>query len=576
MSGPGDTASKSPGLRGPTRSPHAEGHESDPTRADVGRLSPPESESSARPHQPHERKPGDLAAASPPVVGGRQSREGDEPQAVVHDCEKSDEGMVPRKSAKTRVTPVESMEGRPEAEGKSVARNASPTQCGSDALTVLQRIGRVAKERPQERVTVLLSHMKEPLLKEAYQRLRRQAAPGVDGVTWEQYGVGLHERLLDLQGRVHRGSYHPQPVLRVHIPKGDGRTRPLGIPALEDKIVQQAARMLLEPIYEAMFVGFSYGFRPGRSPHDALDALAEAIGRKVNWVLDADIRSFYDTIDRRWMQRFLEHRIGDTRMVRLLMKWMRAGVMEEGELREVQAGTPQGGIISPLLANIYLHYVFDLWACQWRKQRAHGEVYIVRYADDIVMGFQREQDARAMREAVAERLAEFGLELHPDKTRVLQFGRFARQEQERQGLKRPETFEFLGFTHIAGTDRQGKFQLRRRTSRKKRRAKLARLKEETRRRRHDPVVNQHRWLTQVVQGHYRYYAVPTNYRALCQFHRRVTRMWHQSLQRRSQRGRWTEAKRVAFEAKFPLPLPRILHPWPDRRFADRRPKVGAR
>lgn len=487
----------------------------------------------------------------------------------MNDPEQSDEGMVPKKPAKTRVTPVESVEGRPEAERKSAARNASSAQDETDALTHLQRIGQRAKEKPEERFTTLLSHFKAPLLKEAYRRLRKGAATGVDGVSWEEYGERLDERLLDLQDRIHRGSYHPQPVRRIHIPKGDGRMRPIGVPALEDKIVQQAARMVLEPIYEATFIGFSYGFRPGRSQHDALDALAAAIGKRVSWVLDADIRSFFDTIDHGWMQRFVEHRIADKRMVRLLMKWMRAGVMEDGELRDVQEGTPQGGIISPLLANIYLHYVLDLWVCQWRKRHARGEVYIVRYADDLVMGFQYEQDAKAMREALADRLANFGLELHPDKTRVLEFGRFARGNRERRGLGKPETFEFLGFTHIAGVCRRGKFQLHRRTSRKKRRAKLARLKEEIRWRKHRPVSEQHRWLTSVLSGHYRYYAVPTNYAALWQFRRAVTWHWHRALQRRSQHGRWTKARYAAFERVFSLPLPRILHPWPDRRFALR-------
>jgi group II intron reverse transcriptase/maturase len=291
--------------------------------------------------------------------------------------------MVPEKPAKTRVTPVESVEGRVTAEGKSAARNTSSTQSEQDVATALQRIGQRAKEKPEERLTNLLTHLQPVLLKRAYLSLRKDAAVGVDAITWHEYGERLDERLHDLVGRIHRGSYHPQPVRRAHIPKGDGDSRPLGIPSLEDKIVQQATRWVLEPIYEAMFVGVSYGFRPGRSQHDALDALAEAIARKVSWVLDADVRSFFDTIDHEWMQKFIEHRIGDKRLVRIIMKWMRAGVMEEGKLHAMEKGTPQGGLISPLLANIYLHYVLDLWVLDWRKKHARGEVYYVRYADDL-------------------------------------------------------------------------------------------------------------------------------------------------------------------------------------------------
>jgi RNA-directed DNA polymerase len=569
VSGPGDRAPKRrvPGV--PTPCLAAEGHGEGPTRVDVDPTHPPGSWSSARSQLPYVRKPRDLEGASRPVVGTKHGREGEEPQAVPQSFEESDASMVPKKPAKARVTPDELVEERVAAERKSATRNAFSAQDEINALTLVQRIGKRAKEKPEEKLTNLLSHIKVPLLKEAYQRLEKRVAAGVDGVTWAEYGEHLDERLLDLQDRIHRGSYHPQPVRRVHIPKGDGRTRPIGIPALEDKIVQQAARMMLEPIYEAMFVGFSYGFRPSRSQHDALDALAVAIGRKVSWVLDADIQSFFDTIDHGWMQKFIEHRIGDKRMVRLLMKWMRAGVMEEGELHEVEEGTPQGGNISPLLANIYLHYVLDLWVCQWRKKLARGQVYVVRYADDLVMGFERESDAMAMREALAARLAEFGLKLHPEKTRVLQFGRFARRERARRGLGKPETFDFLGFTHIAGIDRQGKFQLRRRTSRKKRRATQARIKEEMSRRRHDPVPTQHEWLTSVLRGHYRYYAVPTNFQALAQFRWHVSGYWYRSLQRRSQRGHWSKSQRDAFKARFPLPSPRILHPWPSERFAHR-------
>ena len=567
MSGPGDRAPKTLSPGEPTSFFHAEGQGRDPKRVGVDARLSPGSKSSARSHQASAREPGDLDEARPVMVSGRSAQQGKpQPGASV---EKSDEVIVPKKSAKTRVTPVESMEGRTEAEGKSAARNASSTLGEPEALTFLQRIGERAKQKPEEKWTNLLSHMRAPFLEEAYQRLRRDAAAGVDEVTWHEYGERLDERLLDLQDRVHRGSYHPQPVRRVFIPKGNGKLRPLGIPALEDKIVQQAARMLLEPIYEAEFIGISYGFRPGKSQHDALDALAEAIRRKVSWVLDADIEAFFDTIDHRHLQAFLEHRIGDTRMVRLLMKWAKAGVMEEGKRHETDAGTPQGGIISPLMANLYLHYVLDLWVLSWRKKHASGEMYVVRYADDFVMGFQKEQDAMAMRRALAARLAYFGLKLHPQKTRVIEFGRFARENRACRGLAKPETFDFLGFTHIAGISREGKFQLKRRTSRKKRRAKLARLKEECDRRRHQGVKEQYSWLKSVLRGHYRYYAVPTNHRALAQFRRAVCFMWHRALQRRSQRARWTIPQLQAFEARFPLPAPRILHPWPVARFALR-------
>jgi RNA-directed DNA polymerase len=508
------------------------------------------------------------------MVDDGSPRQGSEPRAV-GSPEGSDAVMVPTRPAKTRVTPVEPAEGRAAAEGNAAHGDAHRTQDRVRAPTQVERIGQRAKERKEERFNNLLSAIKAPLLKQAYERLQKSAAPGVDGTTWKEYGEALETRLIDLQDRIHRGSYHPQPVRRVHIPKGDGRTRPIGIPALEDKIVQQAVRIVLEPIYEHVFVGFSYGFRPGRSPHDALEALAMAIDRKVSWVLDADIRSFFDTIDHGWMQKFIEHRISDGRMVRLLMKMLHAGVLENGELREMEEGTPQGGNISPLLANVYLHYALDLWVQQWRKRHARGEVYIVRYADDFVMGFQLEQDARAMREALASRLATFGLELHPDKTRVLRFGRFAHEQVGRDGRARPETFDFLGFTHIAGKDRRGRFQLQRRTSRKKRQAKVAKLKEEIRRRRHEPASHQHAWLSSVLVGHYRYYGVPTNRRGLTTFREHVRWSWHRQLQRRSQRAQWNADQLAAHDRRFPLPLPKIHHPWPKRRLAAPQTRGGS-
>jgi RNA-directed DNA polymerase len=483
--------------------------------------------------------------------------------------EVADAVVVPEKLGNAVVTPADSVEERTKANGNPVQGNAVRTQEREAVLTKLDWVGQQGQKDEEGKFNNLLSHLKGPLLEEAYFRLRKQAATGVDGVDWETYGRELPTRLADLQDRIHRGSYHPLPVRRVHIPKADGRTRPLGIPSLEDKVVQQAVKMILEKIYEPAFLGCSYGFRPGRNTHGALDALAVAIGRKVSWVLDADIRSFFDTIDHGWMRKFIEHRIADKRLVRLLMKWLHAGVMEDGALREVTEGTPQGGIISPLLANIYLHYALDLWVISWRKKHARGEIYYVRYADDFVMCFQIEQDARAMRSALADRLASFGLELHPDKTRVIRFGRFAQQDCQRDGRIRPETFDFLGFTHIAGRNRAGRFTLKRRTSRKKRKAKHAALREEMRRRAHQRVHRQHRWLCDVLRGHHAYYGVPGNIAAMRSFQHQVEYSWHQRLQRRSQRGRWTEAERTNFRKRRPLPKPAITHPWPERRFACR-------
>jgi group II intron reverse transcriptase/maturase len=504
------------------------------------------------------------------MTGGRQPREGNKPQSAVRNnpraYEKSDAFIVAEKSAKAVVTPVESTEQRSAAKGKALDRNTFPTQDGKDVHTHIEWLGQRAVKNKEERFVNLLSHIKVPLLKEAYMRLKKKAAAGVDGETWSSYGQDLDAKLLDLQDRVHRGSYHPRPVRRAHIPKPDGRMRPLGIPALEDKIVQQAVKMLLQPIYEAKFLGFSYGFRPGRSQHDALDALFVALHRKTDWVLDADVHEFFDTVDHGWMQRFIEHRIGDKRLVRLLMKWLHAGVMEEGKVYDTEQGTPQGGIISPLLANVYLHYVVDLWAQAWRKRHARGEVYVVRYADDLVVGFQYETDARAMKKALAERLAKFKLQLHPDKTRVLRFGRFAQRDCTRDGRKRPETFDFLGFTHICGQGPDGRFRLIRRTSRKKRRAKLAALRGEMRKRTHDPPAEQYRWLSSVLRGHYNYYGVPGNFLAMASFRYQVRSAWHRRLQRRSQRAKWTAVQRETFDGKYLLPFPRIKHPHSFDRF----------
>ena len=370
--------------------------------------------------------------------------------------------------------------------------------------------------------------------------LKRKAAPGVDGLTWQDYEAELEDNLQDLHARVHRGAYRALPVRRRFIPKPGGKQRPLGIAALEDKIVQRAVVAVLNAIYEEDFLGFSYGFRPGRSQHDALDALAVGIcNTPVNWILDADIRSFFDSVSQDWLVRFLEHRIGDKRIIRLVRKWLKAGVLEEGEWSVSETGTPQGAVASPLLANVYLHYVFDLWAERWRRREATGNVIILRYADDIVVGFQHEADARRFWEAMRLRFEQFSLALHPDKTRLLEFGRHAAAKRRQRGLGKPETFTFLGFIYICGKSRRGAFQLQRKTRGDRMRAKLQEIKEQLRQRMHDPIPEQGRWLKQVVTGFFAYHAVPTNARALGAFRHYVTDLWRRTLRRRSQKDGMT-------------------------------------
>jgi group II intron reverse transcriptase/maturase len=417
-------------------------------------------------------------------------------------------------------------------------------------------------------MTALLHHVTPALLRKSFYALKREAAPGVDGITWRDYERDLTARLKDLHERVHRGSYRATPVRRTWIPKGDGRQRPLGVASLEDKIVQQALRIVMEQVYEEDFLGFSYGFRPGRSQHDALDALNVAIERKrINWVLDADIQGFFDAIDHQWMLTFLEHRIADRRVLRLIRKWLRAGVMEAGVRKKTRVGTPQGAVISPLLANIYLHYVLDLWVNQWRSREARGDVIIVRYADDFVMGFQYREDAERLRQALEVRMAKFGLTLHPDKTRLLEFGRFADERRRRRGAGRPEPFDFLGFTHYCGRTRRGHFVVKRRSMAKRVRAKLQAIGRELRRRMHAPVPAVGAWLRSVVQGWMNYHAVPLNFEAVRRFREEVARLWLRTLRRRSQKGRkWTWERFAGLRDRW-LPRPKILHPYPSQRFA---------
>jgi group II intron reverse transcriptase/maturase len=394
----------------------------------------------------------------------------------------------------------------------------------------------------------------------------------VDGTTWQEYETGLEDRLVDLHSRVHRGAYRAKPSRRVYIPKADGRQRPLGVAALEDKIVQQGVVTILNVIYEEDFLGFSYGFRPGRSQHQALDALSYALlQKKVNYVVDADIRSFFDRIDKSWMIKFLEHRVADRRILRLIQKWLNAGVMEEGQWSETEMGTPQGAVISPLLANIYLHYAFDLWVEAWRKKCAQGDVIVIRYADDTVLGFQHQAEADRFLQDLRERLGKFGLELHPDKTRRIEFGRSAETSRKRRGEGKPETFDFLGFTHICGKTRHGAFTVRRQTISKRMRAKLQEIKQQLRRRMHEPVPQTGKWLQSVVQGYFKYHAVPGNLDRLGDFRARVTRFWRRTLRRRGQRRpiNWARLHRLAERW---LPRPRVLHPYPAQRFAATHPR----
>jgi RNA-directed DNA polymerase len=496
----------------------------------------------------------------------------------MHERGRSDSPIVLARSPNNAARAVaEAAEGSGLAKGNADSKTRPGCKAGVSVPSALDRVRRVAQQDREARFVSLLHHVDVGRLRAAYWALKPKAAPGVDGVTWWDYGQDLEGNLRDLHARVHAGGYRARPSRRAYIPKPDGRQRPLGIAALEDKLLQRAVVEVLNAIYEADFVGFSYGFRPGRRPHDALDALAVGIEkRKVNWILDADIRGFYDSIDHEWMLKFLEHRIADRRVLRLIRKWLKAGVIEHGEWSETMEGTPQGASASPLLSNVYLHYVFDLWAHQWRRRNARGDVILVRFADDYVVGFQHRDDAERFLVELRDRLAKFSLELHAEKTRLIQFGRFAAQQRKQRDLGKPETFDFLGFTHICGKTKSGSFALRRITITKRRRAKLHKVKEELVHRRYLPIPEQGQWLASVVRGHCAYYAVPGNYEAVDAFCGEVTKHWYRALRRRSQRTSLTWERMSRLEARW-LPPAKIMHPWPNVRFdADTRGRSPVR
>jgi RNA-directed DNA polymerase len=482
--------------------------------------------------------------------------------------EKSDSPVVPTNLPnKATTVAAEAGEERGLAEGNTDSTTRPGHSAGQDVPNGLDRVRQAARRDKDVRFTALLHHVDLDRLWAAFVAINHNAAPGVDKVTWDAYGQDLRANLEDLLRRVHSGAYRASPSRRVYIPKADGRLRPLGIATLEDKILQRAVVEVLNAIYEEDFLGFSYGFRPGRKPHDALDALAVGISeKKVNWVLDADVSDFFSKLDQAWLKKFLEHRIADKRVLRLIDKWLAAGVIEDGKWSETKEGSPQGASASPLLANVYLHYVFDRWVRQWRKRHARGDMIVTRFADDFVVGFQHLGDAKQFLSDLRERFAKFNLELHPDKTRLIEFGRFAVQSRKKQGLSKPETFDFLGFTHVCGKGKSGRFWLRRITIKKRMRAKLKQVKAELRRRRHWPIPEQGRWLASVVRGHLAYYAVPGNIDAVKAFRDQVRRHWRETLRRRSQRSRMTWERFNRIGNRW-LPPARIVHPYPNVRFA---------
>jgi len=529
----------------------------------------------SRGRRPHAR--GEVPCAEP---GRSHTRPGWQPgpgrkgathTAATHVCEKSDRVIVPKKQPNCGANaPTEAVEGRTLTKGNSCQATAARTQSRRPASNGLEAVRKAALKGKGTKFTALMHHITPELLRQSYLALNRNAMPGIDGVSWSQYGEGLKERLDRLHDLLHKGAYRAKPAKRIYLPKPDGTKRPIGIQTIEDKVVQQAVATVLEAIYEVDFMGFSYGFRPGRGQHDALDALQVGLYRKkVNWVLDADIQGFFDAMDHDWMLTFIQHRIGDKRICRLIRKWLRIGYIDDGQHMRSKKGTPQGAVISPILSNIFLHYVFDLWANHWRVHQATGDVIILRYADDLALGFQHEHEAQKFQEALKHRLAKFRLTLHPKKTRLIRFGRYASEQCKERGLEKPETFDFLGFTHYCTRSyKTGWYVVGRKSAKSKLRAQLAAIKASLRKRLHRPVSETGKWLKSVLLGHLNYYAVPGNGRSLNFFFDRVKRYWLRALRRRSQRHKMNWERFTVLVERY-IPAVRILHPQPIHRFDAR-------
>lgn len=488
---------------------------------------------------------------------------------VVGSTEESDGVIVPKKSAnKGMAIPAESMEESTPTKRNPEKEAAHRTQKRESASNGLDRVRQRAEADKTIRFSNLFSLLKVDLLRESFYELKRKAAPGLDGVTWYEYERTLEDKLPELERELHVGSYRAIPAKRGYITKDDGRQRPLGIQAVEDKVVQQACVTILNAVYEPIFSGFSYGSRPGRSQHDALDALHEGIiRRKINWILDCDIEGFFDNLSHEHLLGFLEERVADKRMLRLIRKWLRVGWVEDGKRHAGTIGTPQGSVISPLLANIFLNTVMDKWVSKWRSAEAKGDVINVRYVDDAVFGFQYESEGRAFLEALREQVEAYGLKLHPTKTRLVEFGRFAASNRRDHGQGKPETFDFLGFTHICGIQRNGKFCIRRITIRKRLRRKLKEVKAELIKHMHHPLEEIGAWLASVIRGFTNYHAIPGNMKAPREFYTQISRMWLWVIRRRSQKARcrWTWERFLRLQCRW-LPRPRVVHPYPSIRF----------